>query len=389
MAMASSALSLTWKWRRPAPDFVQNGQKFLQRHSSNFKSGAQSKNQRPGFGSDFLRVTVRHSIRPSANTRLPQRLRVFTTVAQGENGAKNGVGVSKGDQLLRCISYDAEVSILTLVATDVVREAQRRHQTSPTASAALGRALMGTLLVGAMKGNDESVQVTFLGQGPLGQMTTVYRDNMVKGFVVNPDCETALKSDGKLDVGSAVGTGILTVVRNNANWAQPYSGTVPIYSGEVAEDIAHYLADSEQINVALGVGVSLSKSTAVQFAGGFLVQVLPFCSDETLAKLEENILKMPPLSDSSDVMTAKKISELLLEGIGIGDYDDLPEPKFGPCTVEELKPRMVRAVASLGKQDVEEILAEQGHVEVKCEFCAEVVRFGEADLQHILQPSSQ
>lgn len=89
-----------------------DGQKFLQRHSSNFKSGAQSKNQRPGFGSDFLRVTVRHSIRPSANTRLPQRLRVFTTVAQGENGAKNGVGVSKGDQLLRCISYDAEVMLL-------------------------------------------------------------------------------------------------------------------------------------------------------------------------------------------------------------------------------------------------------------------------------------
>ncbi|CAM6094791.1 unnamed protein product [Calypogeia fissa] len=326
---------------------------------------------------------------PHERRKRAWRLSIARAAAGSSGNGANATtdGGAAGDQVLRCISTAAEVSILTLVATDVVHEAQTRHRTSPTASAALGRALMGTLLLGAMKGPNETVQITFLGQGPLGQMTTVASGkNMVKGFVGNPLCQTPLKANGKLDVGSAVGTGILTVVRNNPTWKEPYSGTIPIYSGEVAEDIAHYLADSEQLNVALGLGVSFNRDTSVKFAGGFLVQVLPFCSDETLSTLETNILTMPSLSDSEG-LTAQQITEYLLKDIGVGDYNDLPEPKFGPCTVEELKPRMVRAVASLGPSDVKNILAEQGHVEVKCEFCAEVVRFGEADLQEILQPN--
>ncbi|KAL3680490.1 hypothetical protein R1sor_023446 [Riccia sorocarpa] len=389
MALASNALSLTWKWRGSAPAFMQK-QKFLQLKSSSLTHQAEpAAGRMPELRSELSGVTVRQFLQSFGRRNKFRRLRLFSTVAEAVNGADTSVSVSGGDQLLRCISYDAEVSIITLVATDVVREAQRRHRTSPTASAALGRALLGTLLVGAMKGEDESVQMTFLGQGPLGQMTTVCKDYMVKGFVANPDCESSLKANGKLDVGSAVGTGTLRVVRDNENWKQPFSGTVPIHSGEIAEDIAHYLADSEQMNVALGVGVSLSKTKAVEFAGGFLVQVLPFCSEETLAQLEKNIMKMPPLSESEATLSAKNISERLLEGIGLGDYDSLPVPKFGPCTVDDLKSRMVRAVASLGKADIRQLLEEQGHVEVKCEFCAEVVRFGESDLQDILQFRSQ
>ncbi|KAJ7563497.1 hypothetical protein O6H91_03G112900 [Diphasiastrum complanatum] len=248
---------------------------------------------------------------------------------------------------------------------------------------------MGTLLLGALKDEAETVQVTFLGRGPLGQMTTIASGlGFVKGFVGDPLCNPPLKPNGKLDVGAAVGPGILTVVRNHRNWKQPYTGTVPIYSGEVAEDIAHYLADSEQINTAMGLGVTFGKDSVVKSAHGYLVQVLPFCSEATLIKLEENVQRMLPLADISEDSYANSIVEFLLHGIGIGDFSDPVVPHFRPCGVQELKPRMIQAVASLGPSDIQKLLKEQGSVEVKCEFCAEVVRFEENDLEHILHPAS-
>ncbi|KAG0569348.1 hypothetical protein M758_6G079700 [Ceratodon purpureus] len=294
-----------------------------------------------------------------------------------------------GDKLVRVISKDAEVSVLSLVATEVVREAQQRHSTSPIAIAALGRTLMGTLLLGALKGDAETVQVVFLGDGPLGQMTAISSDGgYVKGFVGNPLCDALYKENGKLSVGLAVGSGVLSVVRNNRKWKQPYTGTIPIYSGEVAEDIAHYLADSEQMNTALGLGVGFDKEVGIKFAGGFLVQILPFCSDETLAKLEENILKMKPLAEAPSDCKASDIVEAILDGIGVGDYNNGIIPRYGPCGVELLKPRMMRAVASLGPVEVQQILDEQGSVEVRCEYCGDVAQFSEADLQQVLQSSS-
>eukprot|EP00246_Nothoceros_aenigmaticus_P014757 TRINITY_DN5818_c0_g1_i2.p1 TRINITY_DN5818_c0_g1~~TRINITY_DN5818_c0_g1_i2.p1 ORF type:complete len:281 (+),score=42.29 TRINITY_DN5818_c0_g1_i2:124-843(+) len=236
-----------------------------------------------------------------------------------------------------------------------------------------------------MKSDAETVQVTFLGEGPLGQMTTIAgKGGIVKGFVGNPLCNPPLRPDGKLDVGAAVGPGVLSVVRNNSLWSQPYTGTIPIYSGEVAEDIAHYLADSDQTNTAMGLGVSFTQEGTVKAAGGFLVQILPFCSEETLSQMEDNILGMTPISDSETV-SPRSMVEHLLKGIGVGDVSDPVIPKFGPCGLEELKHRMMRAVASLGPSEVRQLLEEQGHVEVRCEFCAEVVRFKELDLQQILE----
>lgn len=293
-----------------------------------------------------------------------------------------------GDVLVRVISKDAEVSVLCLVATEVVRDAQRRHNAAPTASVALGRALMGTLLLGALKADAETVQALFLGDGPLGQMTAISSEGgYVKGFVGNPLCDPPYKDNGKLDVGLAVGSGVLSIVRNNRNWKQPYTGTVPIYSGEVAEDIAHYLADSEQMDTAMGLGVGLDREIGIRFAGGFLVQILPFCSEETLAKLEENILKMRPISDAPSDCKVSDIVDALLDGVGVGSYNEAIIPTYGPCGTERLKPRMMRAVAMLGPADVQQILDEQGSVEVRCEFCNDVIQFKEADLQEVLQSS--
>lgn len=292
------------------------------------------------------------------------------------------------DVILKCISRTAEVSVLSISATQLVEQAQHRHKAAPTALAALGRALMGTLLLGFLKDDAESVQITFMGDGPIGKVITVAtKEGWVKGFVGNPVCYVPPKVNGKLDVGAAVGSGMLSVSYFHPSWKQPYIGTVPILSGEIAEDIAQYLATSEQVNTAIGLGVTFSKDGTVQSALGFLVQILPFCSEETLTKLEKNITNMRPLSDTSNENAPQEMLESILKDIGMGDVYTVANPRFGPCDISELKDRMMRAVACLGSSDLQQLLDEQGHVEVRCEFCAEVLRFGKTELQHIFEKS--
>ncbi|KAH9314295.1 hypothetical protein KI387_022922, partial [Taxus chinensis] len=228
------------------------------------------------------------------------------------------------------------------------------------AAAALGRALIGTLLLGAVKDDAETVQVHFAGNGPLGQITTIASGRgLVKGFVGNPLCDLPLSANQMTNVGAAVGSGLMSVVRNHSNWAQPYTGSIPIFSGEIAEDFAHYLAESEQMKTAIGIGVTFTRKASVQSAHGFLVQILPFCSEETILKLEENIKKMPSLSDTTVDRSAYSIIENILMDIGIGDTYNLGSPMYGPCNPKDLKDRMLRAVASLGSEDIKRLLQEQ------------------------------
>lgn len=310
--------------------------------------------------------------------------------AEQEEPAAGAAEAGRPDCLLRCLSAEAEVSVLALEATQLVQEAQRRHNCAPTGMAALGRLLMGTLLLSALKqGSEESVQVSFNGRGPLGQMTALADPyGSVKGFVANPTCDPPLKEAGKLDVGAAVGPGLLTVVRSRPEWKEPSVGTVPIHTGEVAEDLAVYLADSEQINTALALGVSLGRDGQVLAARGFLAQVLPFCSEETLDKLEANVRGMPKVSDAVLPLSAERIIDMLLENIGGDAPEPTFSPQFGPCSVDDLKPRMLRAVQSLGPSDIRSLLHERGSIEVRCEFCAEVVHFYEPELEDLLASPS-
>ncbi|XP_059074161.1 uncharacterized protein LOC131048267 isoform X5 [Cryptomeria japonica] len=193
------------------------------------------------------------------------------------------------------------------------------------------------------------------------------------------------KAAPMINVGEAVGSGLMSVVCSHSKWPQPYIGSIPIYSGEIAEDFAHYLAESEQMKTAIGIGVTFTRKASVKSAHGFLVQVLPFCSEETIVKLEENIRKMPSLSDATADRSAYNITEDILMDIGIGDTYNLGTPRYGPCDLKDLKLRMLRAVASLGSEDIKSLLQEQGHIEVRCEFCAEVLRFKENDVQDIIQ----
>jgi len=291
---------------------------------------------------------------------------------------------SAADEVYRVMSENQEVSVIAVVGTALVRDAATRHRTAPTATAALGRSLMCALLLGTFKGDDETTQLTFKGDGPLGQIiATSTHDGRVKGLVSNPNADPPLRKDGKLNVGGAVGNGVLTVSRAHPSMKAPFTGTVELASGEIAEDVAKYLLESEQVGSAIAVGVSIDRECEVIAAGGFMVQILPFASDETISALERIIPSLPSSTELvQEGLSAQQIAQRVLGELG--EKKELVTritPEYGPCDPVELRGRMLRAVASLGKAEVDQILAEDGKIEIKCEFCQETAVLMEEDLR--------
>ena len=322
-------------------------------------------------------------IRTHARAVGPGRARRLTHAVGAARGAACTTKASSEDAIYRVMSENQEVSVISVVGTKLVSEAVARHKTAPTATAALGRSMLGALLLGTFKGDDETVQIMFKGDGPLGPITVI-ADNagQVKGMVANPKADPPLRPDGKLNVGAAVGLGVLTVSRAHPDWKAPFTGMVPIVSGEIAEDIAVYLQESEQVNSAVAVGVSIDRELNVRSAGGYMVQVLPFASDETIAALEKTIPSLPSTTDMiADGLTAKEMAEKVLGELGsLPELATMCEPTYGPCDIEDLRGRMMRAIASMGREEVESIIEEQGKVEVTCEFCKDTIVFSEEDL---------
>ncbi|KAK9831184.1 hypothetical protein WJX74_006538 [Apatococcus lobatus] len=291
------------------------------------------------------------------------------------------------DEVLRSMSENGEVSILTVDGTQLVSEACRRHHTAPTASAALGRALLGVLLMGCFKAEGETTQATFNGDGILKGLQVIgTADGLVKGKVGNPLADPPLRPDGKLNVGSAVGKGVLAIVRNHEKWARPYTGLVPIVTGEVGDDLASYLVESEQSNSALGLGVSIHKDASVRAAGGFLIQVLPNASEETLQQLEQNLAGVTSVTSLlHEGATPLDIAKRLLANLGMTDVQFSLQPRYGPCDRAELRDRMKRVVALLGEDEVNRILEQEGKIEVKCEFCQDLELFDKAEVEPLIQ----
>ena len=315
--------------------------------------------------------------------RVPAAAGAVPSVRVARRGDSVAARATPEDAIYRVMSANQEVSVITVVGTSLVSDAVSRHKTAPTATAALGRTMLAATLLGTFKGDDETTQITFKGDGPIGQIIAI-SDNtgQVKGLVSNPNADPPLRPDGKLNVGGAVGRGLLTVSRAHPEWKAPFNGTVNITTGEIAEDIAVYLQESEQVNSAIAVGVSLDRDLNVRSAGGYMVQVLPFASDETIAALEQSIPSLPSTTDMiADGVGAKEMAERVLGSLG-----SLPEvatesvPRYGPCDAGELRVRMMRALASMGKDEIQSIIEEQGKVEVTCEFCKDAVTFTEADL---------
>jgi molecular chaperone Hsp33 len=275
------------------------------------------------------------------------------------------------DELVRTLSTDGAVSVRALAATNLVREAAARHNTSPTASVALGRALMGALLLATGTQDGERVQLRLLGDGPLGSILVDANSNgAVRGYVQHPSANPPLEGDS-LGVAAAIGLGSMSVERNHPSWKRPYSGIVPLVSGEIAQDLALYLLESEQKPSAVALGVYLSPEGEVQAAGGYLIQSLPGAPEEALAHFEEQVANnRNPSVLLRDGASAGALLDRLLEGPGRGEIDRV-EPGFRcPCGPE----RVMRAALLLGRDELREVVESGEELEVRCAFCAEVYR---------------
>lgn len=272
------------------------------------------------------------------------------------------------DNMIRALSANGGVVFCGLDSTEMVREAERIHKTSAVTSAALGRLLTAASMMGMMlKTEDASITLRLAGGGPAGTVLAVANgDGCARGYVQNPVVELPLRPDGKLDVGGAVGKqGTLSVVRD-LGMKEPYVGQIPLASGEVAEDITAYYAVSEQIPTVCALGVLVNPDLSIACAGGYLIQLLPGATEAEISQIEENIGKM---SSVTALLSAGKgpeeIMQLAMDGFDAQLLDSRRVGYRCDCSLA----RVERALASLGRAELEEMAAEQEEAEVCCQFC--------------------
>lgn len=286
------------------------------------------------------------------------------------------------DYIVRATAGDGQVRAFAATTGNLVEEARRRHNTSPVATAALGRLLTAGAMMGSMMKNDTDVlTLQIKGDGPLGGITvTADAKANVKGFVENPDAMMPPKN-GKLDVGGAVGIGLLNVIKD-MGMKEPYVGQTILQTSEIAEDLTYYFATSEQVPSSVGLGVLMNKENTVHCAGGFIVQVMPFVTDEVLSRLEENIQKISSVTQMlDDGHTPEQMLERVLEGLDIEITDTIPANFSCNCSHE----RIEKAIISIGKKDIQSMIDEGKEVEVKCHFCNTAYKFSVEELKEILK----
>ena len=288
------------------------------------------------------------------------------------------------DQLIRAISSDGRVKAVAVSTRDLTERARQIHKTLPVATAALGRALAAASMMGnALKEDGASVTLQIKGGGPLGTLLAV-SDNQgnVRGTVDDPQVDLPLRPDGKLDVGAAVGQdGTLTVIRD-LNMKEPYVGSVGLLGGEIAEDLAAYFVESEQIPTACGLGVLVDRDQSVLAAGGYLIQLLPGAGEDTIAKVEGSLMAAGAvtglLRDDPDpeAMLRRALSDFELEIL-----EKSPIEYRCYCSRE----RMERALISLGAEELQSMIDEQGSADLTCRFCDNVQHFSREDLEAMVR----
>lgn len=284
------------------------------------------------------------------------------------------------DILVRGQSTDGAIRIFVAVTTDMVNEAQKIHNTFPVATAALGRTLTACAMMGqGLKNDTDSITVQFRGDGPLGNMVAI-TDNksQVRGYVVNPFVDLPLNSKGKLDVGGAVGRGQLNVIYD-LSMKEPYSGQVPIQTGEIAEDLTYYFAKSDQIPTAMGLGVLVNPDNKAACAGGFMIQLMPEATEEVAGIIEDRMAEAPSITKMlSDGMSAEDILFYLTQDFSMIMQNETVVPQYKcKCSTD----RMRRAVISIGKEELRKIIDEDGKCEVECQFCNNKYVFEKAELE--------
>lgn len=286
------------------------------------------------------------------------------------------------DYLVRALAFDGKVRAFSVRTTDTVGEAQRRHATWPTASAALGRSMTAGVMMGAMLKGEDKLTVKVEGKGPIGAIIVDSNSKgEVRGYVSNPQTHFDLNEHGKLDVRRAVGTdGMLTIVKD-LGLRDFFTGSVPIVSGELGEDFTYYFAASEQVPSSVGLGVLVNPDNTILAAGGFIIQLMPGIEDETISIIEEKLSSMDPVSK----LIARGLSpeELLQEILGTENVKILDQmPVSFECNCS--KERFGTAILGLGEAEIQEMIEDDGSAEAQCHFCMETYHYSQEELESFI-----
>lgn len=271
------------------------------------------------------------------------------------------------DYIVRATAANGQIRAFAATTRDLVEKARQVHNMSPVATTALGRLLTGGAMMGQMlKNDDDLLTITINCDGPIKQMTvTADVLGRVKGYVNNPDVMLPVNKDGKIDVAKAMGLGVLNVIKD-IGMKEPYVGQTILVTSEIAEDLTYYFASSEQVPSSVALGVLMSKDNTVSQAGGFIIQLMPDAQEEVIAKLEEKINKIKSITTMQEQgMTPEDILKYVLGDFEIVFYDSVPVEFYCNCSKE----RVAKALMSVGKKDLQEMIDDGKTIEVNCHFC--------------------
>ena len=287
------------------------------------------------------------------------------------------------DYIVRATAANAQIRAFAATTRDLVEKARQAHDTSPVVSAGLGRLLTGGVMMGSMlKVEKDVLTLQVSGDGPVKGMTvTADSQGNVKGYAINPSVCLPPNSLGKLDVGGAIGQGSLRVIKD-MGLKEPYIGQTVLQTGEIAEDLTYYFAASEQVPSSVGLGVLMEKNNTVKQAGGFIIQLMPFADDEVIAKLEKNLSAFSSVTTVlNEGKSPEEMLEILLKDLNLSITDTMPCRFYCNCD----KRRVEKAIISIGKKDIEEMINEGKEIEVNCQFCNSSYKFSVDELRNMLK----
>ena len=291
------------------------------------------------------------------------------------------------DYIVRATAANNQIRAFAATTKETVEAARQAHNTSPVATAALGRLLTGGAMMGNMMKNDsDMLTIQIKGDGPIGGLTvTADSKGNVKGYVEHPEVMLPPNAQGKLDVAGALGIGLISVIKD-MGLKEPYVGQTILQTSEIAEDLTYYFATSEQVPSSVGLGVLMEHDNTVKQAGGFIVQLMPFVDDDVVDRLEANIKKISSVTSMLDKgMTPEEILEEVLDGFEVEVKDTMPAQFYCNCTKE----RVEKAIISIGKKDIQEMIEDGKPIEVNCHFCGKSYEFSVEELKTLIKKATR
>ena len=291
------------------------------------------------------------------------------------------------DYIVRATAANNQIRAFAATTKETVEAARQAHNTSPVATAALGRLLTGGAMMGSMMKNDsDMLTIQIKGDGPIGGLTvTADSKGNVKGYVEHPEVMLPPNAQGKLDVAGALGSGVMSVIKD-MGLKEPYVGQTILQTSEISEDLTYYFATSEQVPSSVGLGVLMEHDNTVKQAGGFIVQLMPFVDDDVVDRLEANIKKISSVTSMLDKgMTPEEILEEVLDGFEVEVKDTMPAQFYCNCTKE----RVEKAIISIGKKDIQEMIEDGKPIEVNCHFCGKSYEFSVEELKTLIKKATR